>query len=124
MTSISGVETAILSYASGQFFTLVRRLEAAKDLVAAVDDVVERILDRPLVGEDLLQTVTKLAANLQETAEADAAGPVAAALHRQAGDRGLTALVGRLVIEAVRLHVVEAGLGDWDVAGDRRPEEC
>src|SRR5258708_1575777 len=100
MTSISGVETAISPYASGQFFALVRRLEAAKNLVAAVDDLVERILDRLLVGEDLLQAVTELAANLQEAAEADAARPIAAALHRQAGDRGLTALVGRLVVEA------------------------
>ena len=38
-------------------------------------------------------------------------------------DRDLAALVGRLVVEAVRLHVVEAGLGDRDVAGDRRPEQ-
>ena len=49
-------------------------------------------------------------------------GPLVASV-RQAVDGRLAALVRRLVVEAVGLHVVEAGLRDRDIAGDCRPEE-
>src|SRR6516225_6035642 len=102
---------------------LIRLLEAAEDLVAAIDDLVERLLHGRLVAKNLLEAVAELTADLQEVAEADAPRPAAAAIDVEAGDSGLAALVGRLVVEAVRLHVVEAGFGNGDVAGHRRPEQ-
>ena len=43
--------------------------------------------------------------------------------HIQRRNGRLAALVRRLVVEAVGLHVVEAGLGDGDIAGHGRPEQ-
>src|SRR5207244_3592004 len=107
----------------GQRYAFVGLLEAAEDRIAAGHGVIQRILDRGLAGEDLLQGVRDLLADLDEAAEPDAAGVARIAGDRQAGDGGLAALVRRLVVEAVGLHIVEAGLGDRDVAGDRRPEQ-
>src|SRR4029450_2685711 len=71
----------------------------------------------------LLQAVRQLATDLQEIPETDSARPAAHRFHVQLGDGRLAALVGRLIVKAVRLHVLKACLGDGNVASHRRPEE-
>src|SRR5437899_1642385 len=56
---------------SGQRRALVGLFEATQDGVAALDCLVQALLDRSLAGENLLQTVRYFAADLEEVAEAD-----------------------------------------------------
>src|SRR5689334_8423757 len=119
-TAMVGSETAI---GLGQRYAFVGLLEAAEDRIATGHGAIHGILDRGLAGEDLLEGVRDLLTDLDEAAKADAAGVARIAGDRQAGNRGLAALVRRLVVEAVGLHVVETGLGDRDIAGDGRPEQ-
>src|SRR5882724_12341449 len=127
--SIPGFETVTIPTQgstlsdSGKHFALIGRLETAQDRIAALHGFVQSLLDAGLVGEDLLKAVRQLAADLQEAAETNATRTAAGRFHVQRCDGGLTALIGRLVVEAIRLHVVEARLGDGYVAGHGRPEE-